>query len=481
MTSLSFSQGTIYIDSIITRNDSTYALAKLAENGENWLLVQGDIDGFSGEMQTGVLVCNLTALNAAELRSRLSWLNPAPLARQTSFGFGDRLGSATPGHVASLRAADPGKSIAPIFAQQSVRENTRTGRTPQDVLDDAMWGIFQEGWCEPWGADADHIKEKSDLAPFVAARYTFYTIDPSDYVDNDAQSDNLEMLQQKASQLPWELFGTNYETMKAQYCADPLLLGDLTLLFDEEVFLRALVKYGRAILHTAEIAALLDDKMSGQGYDLEMSVDETDTPTSIHEHYFIANELHLREIPVVSLAPRFVGKFQKGVDYMGNVAQFEAELVEHMAILHHFDNYKISIHTGSDKFSIYGIINGHAQGYVHVKTAGTSYLEALRVIAHQDPPLFRKMLDLAHENFQKDRKTYFLDCQPQKVPTSIQLTDVELPNLLEQFDSRQMLHVTFGSILDAYGEDLAEFISTYEAGYRTGLETHFVRHLQPFC
>jgi hypothetical protein len=116
-----------------------------------------------------------------------------------------------------------------------------------------------------------------------------------------------------------------------------------------------------------------------------------------------------------------------------------------------------------------------------VKTAGTSYLEAMRVIANQNPPLFRKMLDLAHKRFQKERKTYFLDCQTEKVPQSNQLTDAQLPDLLEQFDSRQLLHVTFGSILDVYGDDLHSFIAAHEADYRSRLETHFGRHLQPFC
>ena len=260
-----------------------------------------------------------------------------------------------------------------------------------------------------------------------------------------------------------------------QTCALPI-----SLAFDETTFLRALVKYGRAIAHTAVIAQSLNEQMAGQAYDLEMSVDETDTPTSIHEHYFIANELLRRNIPVVSLAPRFVGKFQKGVDYMGDIAQFEAELVRHVAILHHFDRYKLSIHTGSDKFSIYGIINQQARGYVHVKTAGTSYLEILRVVAAQDPPFFRQILNLAHERFQTDRKTYFVDCQPQKVPFGRQLTDVQLPALLEDFDARQLLHVTFGSVLDRFGDQLHAFTATHEAAYRAGLEQHFARHLRPF-
>jgi hypothetical protein len=481
MSSISFPQGDIYPHSLLTEGSTVFALASLRADGRKRLLVQGDSRGFEGELQDDLLVCELSPANAAALRSRLAWLNPTPLGRQTSFGFGDRLGLATPGHIAALRTADPDHFIAPIFAQQSVRENTRTGRTPQEVLDDAMWGIFQEGWREPWGADADHIKGTADLPPFVAAGYTFYTIDPSDSVDNEAQTDSLDTLRKKAALLPWDEMETTYDASKMQYCTGTLLVGDLPLIFDEETFLRAVVKYGPAVLHTAVIAAVLDEEMGGKGYDLEMSVDETDTPTSIHEHYFIAGELHRRGIPVVSLAPRFVGKFQKGVDYMGDIDEFDRELAKHMAILHHFDSYKISIHTGSDKFSIYGTINEQAQGYAHVKTAGTSYLEALRVIAELNPALFRRMLDLAHKNFQNDRKTYFVDCDPQKVPVSSELDDEELPGLLEQFDARQLLHVTFGSILDAYGDELAAFITDHESDYRMGLETHFARHLQPFA
>jgi hypothetical protein len=165
---------------------------------------------------------------------------------------------------------------------------------------------------------------------------------------------------------------------------------------------------------------------------------------------------------------------------MGDIAEFERELARHMSILHHFDRYKISVHTGSDKFSIYGILNDQARGFTHVKTAGTSYLEALRVVASDDPPLFRRMLDLAHDRFTEDRKTYFVDCQPDKVPEAVELEDGQLPDLLEQFDARQLLHVTFGSILDVYGDALAGFVAAHEGEYRAGLETHFARHLRPF-
>ena len=469
---------TTYEASIIEHEGTTYSLARLA-NWEKQLVVAGDTVVFSGTPQNGRLLCDLTPANAAALRSRLPWLIPVPLGTQTSFSFGDRIGLATPGHVAALTAA--GGDIAPIFAQQSVRENTRIGRTPQQVLDDATWGIFQKGWHGSWGADADHVKEIAHITPFVQAGYTFYTIDPSDHVDNDAQTDNLATLRQKAAALPWQQLDTTVEAMLADYCTAPITLDGVTLRFDEETVLRALGKYGRSLAHTLTITTEIRRQSGGKPFDLEMSVDETDTPTSAEEHYFIANELLKRGMPVVSLAPRFVGKFQKGVDYMGDLTEFEAELAKHAAIMHHFNAYKLSVHTGSDKFSIYGIINQYANGRVHVKTAGTSYLEALRVISRTDVPLFRKILDLGHERFAKDRKTYFLDCQPQKVPASSQLTDADLPGLLDDFDARQLLHVTFGSALDEYGAELKTDLTNDEAAYEAVLVAHFGRHLRPFC
>lgn len=465
--------------SVVVHESTTYFLVRL-ENGEKRLVVQGDAAAFQGEASEQGTVCQLTAENAAALRARLPWLNPTPLGLKTSFGFGDRMGAATPGHIQALRTADPAGQIAPIFAQQSVRENTRTGRTPQQVLDDALWGVFQAGWRAPWGADADHVKEVADLAPFVAAGYTFYTIDPSDHVDNAAQTDSLETLRRKTAALPWAVLQSDDEAMRGRYCTHPIVLNGLTLTYDETILRRALAKYGRALAHAVTIAQALTQQMGHKLYDLEMSVDETDTPTSIHEHFFIVNELIRCGVPVVSVAPRFVGKFQKGVDYIGDLAEFELELSKHAAIMHHFGSYKLSIHTGSDKFSLYPTIARHTKNRVHVKTAGTSYLEALRVVARCEPDLFRQMVVLARGRFEKDRKTYFLDAQLSRVPDADTVPDAGLPDLLEQFDARQVLHVTFGSILDEFGLELHSFIAQHEADYRAALEKHFVKHLTPF-
>src|SRR4051812_29387071 len=110
--------------------------------------------------------------------------NVRPLGLTASFGFGDRLGVATPGHVAALRSA--GGGIAPIFAQQSIREMTRTGRSAKEVVDDALRGAESAGYDGEQGADADHLKTPADVDRTAEAGFVFFTIDPSDHVDGAA-------------------------------------------------------------------------------------------------------------------------------------------------------------------------------------------------------------------------------------------------------------------------------------------------------
>ena len=147
-----------------------------------------------------------------------------------------------------------------------------------------------------------------------------------------------------------------------------------------------------------------------------MSVDETATPTSVAEHVFVASELKRLGVKWVSLAPRFVGEFEKGVDYIGDLDAFRRSFAQHVAVAQHFGPYKISIHSGSDKFSIYPIAAELTGGLVHLKTAGTSYLEALRAIAKIDPALFREIMAFAIERYPEDRASYHVSADLAKVP-----------------------------------------------------------------
>jgi hypothetical protein len=260
--------------------------------------------------------------------------------------------------------------------------------------------------------------------------------------------------------------------------------------------MRAAAKYGRAVAHTARMYRHLVERMGnlppatgrGEAFELEMSVDETETPTTIPEHYFVASELKRLGVHWVSLAPRYIGRFEKGVDYIGNLAAFEAEFARHVAIARALGPYKLSLHSGSDKFSIYPIAARVAGDLVHLKTAGTSYLAALRAIADVDPGLFREILAFAFERYGEDRASYHVSADPDRVPAPDQLADRQLASVLDQFDGREMLHVTFGSVLTARGVDgnyrfrerlLAALQADEEAHY-AALEAHFDRHIAPF-
>ena len=122
-----------------------------------------------------------------------------------SFGFGDRIGTATPGHVAAMKEA--GGSMAPIYVQQSIREMARTDRTPQNVVDDALRGMDEAGWEGTNGADADHLKTPEDVDRTAEVGFVFFTIDPSGNVDQQADDYDEATLREKfaavAGDVPW--------------------------------------------------------------------------------------------------------------------------------------------------------------------------------------------------------------------------------------------------------------------------------------
>ena len=417
--------------------------------------------------------------NAAALRDHLAWLQPGLLGLRTSAGLGDRIGLATPGHVRAIRAT--GGQIAPIFAQQSIREMTRTGRSPQQVMDDATWGIFQEGWKDGVGADADHLKTTADIDACLAAGFTFFTIDPGAHVENRAGTASLSELRELSAALPADLQPHASDLLNRTFAIEDYSLG-----FDEATLLKAAVKYGRAIGHVSVMYHHLARAAGSRPFELEVSVDETEQPTSHAEHVYIVTELKRLEVEWVSLAPRFVGRFEKGVDYIGDLATFEADLAGHAAIARHFGSYKLSLHSGSDKFSIYPIAMRQTRGLVHLKTAGTSYLEALRTIGAIDPAFFSEIYAFARERYETDKTSYHVSAQLGRAPLPETVRD--WPGLLEQFDAREILHVTFGSVLTEKMPDgslrfydrLIDLLRTHPEGYAANLEKHFIRHLTPF-
>ena len=404
-----------------------------------------------------------------------------------SFGFGDRLGLATPGHVEAMRRA--GAGIAPIFPQQSIREMARTRRTPRQVMDDALDGARRAGWTGPIGADADHLKTPADVDATAAVGFTFFTIDPSDHVDPHADNYDDATLRAKFAEVKGEIdwFGRYLDESAS-------LPNGTTIALDERACLRAAVKYGRALNHAIALAKHICkvSDAAGRDHEIELSVDETEQPTTLAEHFIIADQCVKNGMKLVSLAPRFLGDFEKGVDYKGDVAALERSLEDHAAIAEAVGPYKLSLHSGSDKLSIYSALARATKGRFHVKTAGTSYLEALRVVARHDPDLFRRVIDFARGRYDVDKATYHVSATLASAATPSEVTDpVELERqYLELWadvppgrgftaPGRQILHCTFGSVLTdpALGPAVRGVVERHVDTYTEILADHFGRHL----
>ena len=435
--------------------------------------------------RVAIKLCARNHANALALRTHLPFLAPQCIGLATSVGLGDRLGLATPGHIRAVR--DSG--LRPFLAQQSIREMTRTGRSPEQVLDDATWGAFQEGFRDGFGSDADHLKTTDDIDACVAAGFTLFTIDPGQRVDDAADAAPPDQLAEKFRALPWDALESSPTDCRTTYlAATPPLPPEVAFDVTEEALLRAAAKYGAAIAHTARLYRHLAKAKGTEPFELEMSVDETASPTSPFEHYFVASELRRLGVAWVSLAPRFLGEFEKGVDFQGDLAAFEASFAQHAAIARALGPYKLSIHSGSDKFTVYPIAARHAGELIHVKTAGTSYLEALRALAAAAPELFREIYDFACEHYETDRASYHVSADLAKTPRIAHHKNAELPDLLEHFHARQVLHVTYGSVLNAksadgswlFRERLLDRLRQHEDVYTRVLERHLGRHIEPF-
>lgn len=478
----------VYPRSITSANNTLYFLGSREKSKFLGLISKdaGSGEAFEGSHEKAALdgqeihvtVAPLVPKNAALMREALPFLKPCLLGTRKSAGCGDRLGLATPGHLRSIRKS----SLAPILAQQSVRENARTGRTPQEVMDDAMWGVLQEGWRDGYGADADHLKTKADIDSFAAAGYTFYTIDPGDYVNYDAGTASPKALQNSFESLPWEMLETTPDDLLKAMADSVVQLDGFTVSISRVDLIRAAVKYGRVVAHTLDMYRHLCQVMGDRPYELEVSVDETDSETTLLEHVYIVAELKRLGVQWISLAPRYVGDFEKGVDYIGDLERFRHSMERHAAVARTFGPYKLSLHSGSDKFSVYPITTELTGGLVHLKTAGTSYLEALRTIARSNPGLFRDIARFAMECYPADRATYHVSAELEKMPDPNVAPDDELPGFLEDFHAREILHVTYGSVLNAprFRKPFFDQLIEDEEAYSQVLEAHFDRHFKGF-
>ena len=438
----------------------------LAVAGENALGFEGGSFG-SGEKR--IWICPLTHKNADRLREVFPYTAPRPLGSDgASFGTGDRLGIATPGHVRAVR----NYKAAPVFAQQSLRELNLTGRTYADAIDSATWAVFQEGFRGPWGADGDHLMTPGWVKKALAMGCTMITADLSEHIRSEYAAGSAGEVISAYNNLDWEL-RERYDREYLQLSA--ALDTGYTVRFTRESLARCVLIYGDAVAFAQELYEA--GKEVARNFDFEISVDETDTPTLPEANFFTARELEKRGVAFTSLAPRFIGKFQKGIDYIGDVDSFDRDFKIHAAIARYF-GYKLSIHSGSDKFSVYPSIGRHTRGNVHVKTSGTSWLEAMRVIAECDPGVYRRLHAYAERVFPVAREYYVITPDRSACLDIEEIGDDELGRVFENPHNRQVLHVSYGEMLKnrdirtALYETLGENIEFYWKETGSHIEKH---------
>ena len=367
-----------------------------------------------------------------------------------TIGVGDRFAHQAAAQLqACVKLAEQGINVIPVW-NKSNREHSFIGSEPQSVYDAAEAAVAALGWDKGWHVDADHIN--MDTVDKYLGCSDFFTIDVADFIGQTPEGDAVAGFVEKHPEL---IGSVTIEGIDAPF--------DISREYVEEVagkYLRAVAEAGTIYRH---IESNKDDFIA------EVSMDETDAPQTPPELLIILAALSDEGVQLQTIAPKFTGRFNKGVDYVGDLPQFEKEFNDDLAVIAHAiakyglpANLKLSVHSGSDKFSIYPIIGAAIRrtgAGVHVKTAGTTWLEELIGLAEAGGD----GLELAKEIYAKALENVDAMCEPYasvididsaKLPTADEVAGwsgdqyanalrhvQEHPEFNQHF--RQLLHIAF--------------------------------------
>jgi hypothetical protein len=332
-----------------------------------------------------------------------------------SMGVGDRFARQGAAQLAAfVQARGLGVEIAPVW-NKSNREHLIVHTHPDTVRAEADAAVKALGWTGPYFVDADHIGLKT-VDRFLAGS-DFFTLDVADFTGKPAPEQEVEQ------------FVARYRGYAGQLTipgiARPITATEADIRTIARKYLLAVQEAGAIYRHI--------EKAKGRGrFITEVSIDETDAPQTPVELFFILAAVADEGIPAQTIAPKFTGRFNKGVDYVGNLEQFEREFHEDLAVIAFAvqafglpENLKLSVHSGSDKFSIYGpmarAIRQHGAG-LHLKTAGTTWLEevaGLALAGGDGLRLAQEVYAKAHERLDELCKPYaaVIDIDPAALPS----------------------------------------------------------------
>lgn len=311
---------------------------------------------------------------------------------KNTFGIGDRFAHQAKAQLnACQKAAAQGADVIPVW-NKSNREHLIVGSEPFSVRAAAERAVKELGWKKPYHIDADHIRLET-VDRFIP-HSDFFTIDVADSIGKPAQTSDVQAF---AARHP-ELIGT----VEIQHISKPFQTKQADVERIASKYLLAVQDAGRIYTHIA-------NKKGADNFITEVSMDETDSPQTPPELLVILAAIADEKIPIQTIAPKFTGRFNKGVDYVGDVVQFEKEFNEDLAVLNHAitryglpNSLKLSVHSGSDKFSIYPIIRRalpRFQAGLHLKTAGTTWLEEIIGLAEAGGPGLELAKEIYREAF----------------------------------------------------------------------------------
>ncbi len=287
-----------------------------------------------------------------------------------SFGVGDRFAHQAAWQLRAFqKIADDGCLVIPVW-NKSNREHTLIGSEPASVYRAAELAVAQQGWSHPWHVDADHIRLET-VDRFLDSS-DFFTIDVAESIGQSAPPSSIEPFIQRHPEF-----------------AEPIPVAGLSapLEISKELLYKTARQYMAAIQEAGRIFRHIESHKGSGGFIAEVSMDETDQPQSPQELLILLAALADEGVALQTIAPKFSGRFNKGVDYVGSVDTFEIEFRQDLAVLAHAvqayglpGSLKLSVHSGSDKFSLYPVINSalfDTGAGIHLKTAGTTWLEEL--------------------------------------------------------------------------------------------------------
>ena len=405
-----------------------------------------------------------------------------------TLGTGDRFAHQARAQLqAILKAREAGIDVYPVW-NKSNREHSIIKSKPDDVRAEADAAVAALGFTGAYYVDADHIGLKT-VDPFIAAS-DFFTLDVADFTGKAAEADAIEAFS--------KVFVEYRGSLSIPGIDRPF---DLT----EEIIRRTALKFLLAVQEAGRIYRHVADRKGRDNFVTEVSVDETGAPQNPMELFLILAMIAKERIPVQTIAPKFTGRFNKGIDYVGDLAQFEREFDEDLSVIafaiREFglaDTLKLSVHSGSDKFSIYPIINRQIKKHeagLHVKTAGTTWLEEVIGLADsggEGLEVVKKIYAEAHEHFTELVAPYstVIDIDQAKLPdpksvmcwSSSQYADAlrhveSSPHYNPNF--RQLLHVGF-KIAAWMGKRFTDALEANEEIVgRNVTKNLFERHLLP--